>query len=579
MKRRKESSHKVLHKVALAALLWCWLPGSAVAAERITGFTSDIAVAADGSFVVTETIEYDFGSAERHGIYRTLPLTHPQPAATWYKKRFIEIDEITATRAGDAVPLQVSESRKELTVRLGDPKTTITGQHIYTISYRVTGGLSVYETESPELYWNVTGSEWDVPIQAATATVTAPPGAVLEQHACYAGAPGTGVAGSDTCVVTHPGDAVVFTAGELRPGEELTIAQALRAERVATPVLERISVWYWLVPLLLLGIAWYGRWLYQEKTLHKQGGRSIVAQYEPYPDVLPMYAGVLLDGTLHARDITAGLLQLATEGFITITKTDRTVLWLFNTDDYEVQLQRSPAEVPTAFHRTLLELLFGQSVMTMGSAVRLSELKRDQTQQRRNYKELQRLRQAIRDDLVARGFFERSAPYRLLAGVGLVVLVIVYVGTSMTGAPWVVAVVAGVATFVVAAAVLYRRRTKRGYDAYYHLAGFKEFLSVTGKDRFAFHNAPEKSPQQFLAFLPYAVAFGVEQEWSEVFADITIPQPEWYHSQTGGTFSATALTSDLDAFASSFTSSTGSSGSSGGGSAGGGAGGGGGGSW
>ena len=109
--------------------------------------------------------------------------------------------------------------------------------------------------------------------------------------------------------------------------------------------------------------------------------------------------------------------------------------------------------------------------------------------------------------------------------------------------------------------------------------GFKDFLSTTEKERYKFHNAPARNTQQFMEYLPYAIAFGVEKEWAEVFKDIPLDQPSWYSSQNNSTFNAVAFTHNLSAFSTSVSSSSGSSGSSGAGSAGGGGGGGGGGSW
>jgi uncharacterized membrane protein len=121
----------------------------------------------------------------------------------------------------------------------------------------------------------------------------------------------------------------------------------------------------------------------------------------------------------------------------------------------------------------------------------------------------------------------------------------------------------------------------KGYEALDHLKGFREFLSVTNKERFAFHNAPKKNPTQFMEYLPYAIAFGVEEKWSDIFKDMTIPNPEWYDGGAAHSFSATNLTTSLGAFSTAFAVSSGSKGSasSGGGSVGGGGGGGGGGSW
>jgi len=38
------------------------------------------------------------------------------------------------------------------------------------------------------------------------------------------------------------------------------------------------------------------------------------------------------------------------------------------------------------------------------------------------------------------------------------------------------------------------------------------FLEYTEKERIKFFNSPETNPQEFLDYLPYATAFGVEKE-------------------------------------------------------------------
>jgi uncharacterized membrane protein len=128
------------------------------------------------------------------------------------------------------------------------------------------------------------------------------------------------------------------------------------------------------------------------------------------------------------------------------------------------------------------------------------------------------------------------------------------------------------------------KKTPLGAETKDDILGFKLFLSVTEKDRLDFHNAPERSPEQFMEFLPYAIALGIENKWAAQFASIYIPEPSWYHGGVHGPFLASAFVSDLSHFSgsvsSSFTSaSRGGSGSGGGGSSGGGFGGGGGGSW
>ena len=69
------------------------------------------------------------------------------------------------------------------------------------------------------------------------------------------------------------------------------------------------------------------------------------------------------------------------------------------------------------------------------------------------------------------------------------------------------------------------------------VAGFTDYLETAEKDDLNLRNPPEKTPELFEAYLPYALALGVEQAWSEQFADVlgavSRPrardyQPLWY---------------------------------------------------
>ena len=105
-------------------------------------------------------------------------------------------------------------------------------------------------------------------------------------------------------------------------------------------------------------------------------------------------------------------------------------------------------------------------------------------------------------------------------------------------------------------------------------------------------NPPEKTPQLFEAYLPFALALGVDQEWAEKFAGVLASarnpdggayHPAWYHGawSTSNLMTSTSqLSSSLNtAISSSVTPPGSSSGGGGGGFSGGGGGGGGGGGW
>src|SRR5438128_2504340 len=57
----------------LAAALGLSAVASAQGGERIHTYSAEIAVQADGSFLVVESFDYDFGSTPHHGIFRDIP--------------------------------------------------------------------------------------------------------------------------------------------------------------------------------------------------------------------------------------------------------------------------------------------------------------------------------------------------------------------------------------------------------------------------------------------------------------------------------------------------------------------------
>ena len=520
-------------------LLFLCAPYFVFAAEQISNYEVEIEINDDSSFFVTETISYDFGAAHKHGIYRNILHRHPQEASAWYKIRSIDISVDSITRNGAAEQFVVTDGKDLTSVKIGSAETFVTGQQVYTIRYHVTGGLSYLSDETVEVYWNVTGNDWQVPIKRVEVVVR-PAEILLAANHCYRGS----VYDATECAggILSEED-LRFSTENLGPYEGVTIATEVRPEAVPVVINERVKIVFIIIPIVLAFIGWLVRFIYRFKTHYRPKSQTIIAQYEPYQDVLPMFSGVLMDRRLDGRDVTAGLLYLAKYGFIKIKKIDRKLLGFISLDDYEVTLQKNISStddsmLPSKFHRTILELIFVG--MNEGETVKLSEIKKSSSRQRKNHTALTKLQSSITDDLVTRGFYERK--------LGMM------------------------------------RKTKKGYEAIWHLKGFKQFLSVTDKERFKFHNAPQKNPEQFLEYLPYAVAFGVEKEWAEVFKDMEIKTPDWYEGPSSS-FSAFNISKEMSSFATAANAASGSgytsssSASSGGGFSGGGGGGGGGGSW
>lgn len=562
---------KIFFPILLSVFLLCIMPVDFVQAEVISKFEATYNVSTDGEVRVQETIVYDFEGEARHGIFRTIENKHPQPASVWYKRRYIDLEVSNVTKNGVPEPYVVSNNFGNTEVKIGNEVVTLDGGvATYVISYTLKGALS-YGDSGTELYYNVTGNDWEVPIQIAVVSVSS--NNFGTKYECYQGIKGD----TNSCTNTIKTDsAITFTANNLKPSEGLTIAAELDAEAIQTVANEQVT---WILFGSIMATLWSIGLLFLVYRFRRSAYvlTPVIAQYEPYKDFLPIHTGYLADNQLNPQDITAGVLYLAQQGFIKIVHTSKSVLLVFKDTDYEITLLRPIAEVPTKFLTTVIKLFF-KTDTAVGTTVTLESLQKDVA---KNAEKILHLHRDIEADLIERGFYTKSIPYikKLVTNTSALMLILFGGLLFVPNGIFIIMIVVLVTIICGAVVVFISRRTTTGYEAKNHLDGFKLFLSVTDKQRFDFHNAPEKSPELFMQYLPYAVALGVEDKWAKVFEGITIPQPEWYSGGSVNAFSAAALSSELTNFSTSFSASSGVSGSSGGGSSGGGGGGGGGGSW
>jgi uncharacterized membrane protein len=89
--------------------------------------------------------------------------------------------------------------------------------------------------------------------------------------------------------------------------------------------------------------------------------------------------------------------------------------------------------------------------------------------------------------------------------------------------------------------------TEQGARALEGVLGFEDFLVHVDSDRF---NKTIKTPQMFEKFLPFAMALGVEKNWSKAFQGIMTQPPDWYRGGYGPNFYPIYFTNDLHAMTS-----------------------------
>jgi hypothetical protein len=547
---------------------------------RIRDFHAELDVLPDSSLDVTETIRVDFSGAWQ-GIYRTIPVEYAGPGGFNYS---LFLTDISATDT-DGGPLRIERQRHagSLQLKIFVPAAEDTSRNI-SLHYRVRDGLRFFE-DHDELYWNVTGNDWDVPLESASAHIILP-GGVTGLHAANF----TGLFGSrsqDLRVDVLGSNIDVQTQRQLTFHEGLTIVAGwdkgfVREPRGSEKVAQFLeSNWPLFIPVGVLPLMF---WLWYKRGRDPQVG-AIAVQYEPPAGLSPGEAGALVDDQAGIRDITATLVDLAVRGFIVIEEKESShLMGLYSNKEYIFHLNKKPGEWKGAKSHELLMLngIFANPIVGMRNEVALSEL------QHRFYKDLPGIRSAIFDSLVERGYFTHRPDVVRQAFIaaavfsgGLLFLFAPYFSqrTGIQPQPF---MIAGVLTALIVAGFgwFMPGRTVAGVRALHETLGFENFLSHVEADHLA--RTPQ-SPANFEKYLPFAMALGVEKKWVGAF-DGMLTQPSWYQTTGVAVFQPIGFVNSLDQMAArtgqvmaSAPRSSGSSGFGGGGSSGGGFGGGGGG--
>ncbi len=256
--------------------------------------------------------------------------------------------------------------------------------------------------------------------------------------------------------------------------------------------------------------------------------KTIIPQYEPYYGVKALYAGYLINKKLDPHDITAGILSLAQEGFIKIRKTETKGLFSVTQDDYEITLIRNISELHDPCESKIATLLF-HGVAPIGTKKTLGELQHIYINQKENRSFYLDLEWRIKRQLIHQGFlfgFDFSSPllkYALITFCILVSLFVLFPSMNL----FLILFIFVFSLFQILLVLVAGRKTKKGYEAYDHLLGFRNFLQTTEQDRYTFHNAPQLQIKEYMQYLPYAIAFGLEKQWAKVFEGVTDLNPVW----------------------------------------------------
>ncbi|MFA7143526.1 MAG: DUF2207 domain-containing protein, partial [Candidatus Dojkabacteria bacterium] len=189
--------------------------------EHISQFNSDITINQDATIDVTEEIHYYFDTY-KHGIFWELPIEYS--VGGFKRATAFNLNNLYYYPEGQP---ELSKGLYERTsgmgwveLKVGDPDTTIMGPYVFVVDYTLQdAGISYFDTHD-EVYLNVIGPGWEVPILKANTMIST--FGESTDSICY-----TGEEGSTTqnCQFSKTDNGYLLeTTTRLEPYEALTFA-------------------------------------------------------------------------------------------------------------------------------------------------------------------------------------------------------------------------------------------------------------------------------------------------------------------------------------------------------------------
>ena len=430
-----------------------------------------------------------------------------------------------ARRGGEDEKYRVRNSKGYTTIRLGKKSVKLDpGRYDYEIEYTSINNV-YFLPQAEELRLPLFSSDTELPIQAASATLTFPEGAALIRGVCFVG--GEGSEDQSRCNVTLKDNTLTYEVTESLPaGTGITIG-AVFAPGTFTPppstafsptalapappptLLEQKGT-LWAALLGILGMFFYGYTTWQRYGVDPPTpdvGRQYYPPEELSPAAVVYHPGVTVGHT----GLTAALTALAAKGYLRIEETEKKS-WLGNTAYFTITpTDRGAGDDLPPEEALLLERFRSIGIMELKGEPnkQLQELTKD------FFKKVDETYKPI-VHVPVNGW--RVFTFFAIGCVGTL-LALFYVRTA-TGPGIAAMAVAGLMTLfgTIAYYYLLQKPTPAQVNLKARKKAFHQYLKLKEKDRKALPNAPVMTQEYFSTVLPYAVAFGISNDWADTLA-------------------------------------------------------------
>lgn len=522
-----------MYKVRAALLLLCVII-KVNSQERITSFMSNITIQTDGILIIKEEIDVmSEGFSIVHGIVREIPTCYRGKWGEYYN---VEFKVLSISCDGQPVPFRIESVSNGKKIYIGDKNVLVPcGKHSYVIIYETNRHIGFFE-DHDELYWNVTGNGWRLPIDSAQAYVQLPQ-ELSEQSIGAEAYTGYQEEQGNNYIYSIKNNCVSFSTKQgLARFEGMTIVVTFPKGCIIEPYVYQKVWWFckdnfllvilifsFIVVLLLLIIG-------IKKARKKNRSGTIIPLFYPPKHMLPSDVGYMnkmqFDNTLLSADI----INLAVQGFITITYTPNK-LW---GGKYTLNLKN--IKNVGVYNDTLIKALFSKKshlkdqliIPQKNNEEVLAAVKKCQEHTTRKYKYY---------IVTLKNFLYLIQ----LISVAMILLVYVFRIFPLATIATIFYFLLFILTFSPFFKKLFLFYTPEGRKIQDEIEGFKLYLTTAEINQMHMVGTPPtKTPELYETYLPYAIALGVEQQWTNQFSSLFknlekeghAYTPSWYHGRT-----------------------------------------------
>lgn len=549
----------------------------AAATERILSFTSHIEVLQDARIEVRETITVQCENIKiKRGIYRDSPTIY---TGMYGLRKTVGFRVISVLRDGKPEAYHISEINNGQRIYIGQEDVFLPeGVYSYTIIYSTDRQLRYFQ-EYDELYWNVTGTMWEFPIDRVTAVVALPEKIPRSRISLKAY---TGPKGSRDEEYTSSIEQKKISFTTTKPFdayEGLTISVSWpkgyvyepdKREKLTSLISDNMEIGIGLGGFILLLLYYTVVW-FLAGIDPKRG--TVIPLFNPPENLSPASVRYIQKMGYDIKAFAAALINMAVKGFISIKEDD---------NEYVIVRENTDDTVLSREEKKIAKKLFGSKDKLTLSSSNNSTI-RDGIRSIKNILKMSfekiyfitnkgyfipgfvlslliilmgiyyagrsgfnnfisiwltfwtiavvflisRVIQAWRDYLSGRKHIKVSK-VSLFAAIFLTLFSLPFIAAEFfvifffanISSLWFIAIMIALIVTDYLFYRLLKAPTRAGRRILDSIEGFKMFLSVAEKDRLKFMAPIDKTPEVFEKYLPYALALDVEQEWAEQFSEI-----------------------------------------------------------